>query len=177
MSKIELIPGQDPKDTVVVSVGKADGDVFTVNLPDQSLRFSLCWESARGGWAQNCDTGETHQFYLYSHDESAQLWLNGEIYPFILPARQKTQRQRGGGGAVGGSGEIKSPMPGTILKIMVEPGASVEANAPLVIMESMKMEMTLAAPFAGEVKQVSCTVGQLVEMNTVLIRLEASGNE
>ncbi|KAB2945072.1 MAG: acetyl-CoA carboxylase biotin carboxyl carrier protein subunit, partial [Phycisphaerae bacterium] len=47
--------------------------------------------------------------------------------------------------------EVKAPMPGTILKILVKPGDVVTAHQPLVVMESMKMEMTLSASGAGRV--------------------------
>ena len=61
------------------------------------------------------------------------------------------------GGAV--SGELTSPMQGTILKVLVSQGDEVEAGQPLVILEAMKMETTLAAPRAGKVKELHATVG------------------
>ena len=63
-------------------------------------------------------------------------------------------------------------MPGTVLKVCVQAGDRVEPQAPLVVVESMKMEMTLAAPAAARVREVVCAVGQMVEPGTVLVRLE-----
>jgi len=63
-------------------------------------------------------------------------------------------------------------MPGRIRRIEVKAGERVAAKQPLVIMESMKMETTLAAPRAGIVAEVKCTVGQTVEMGELLVVVE-----
>ena len=63
-------------------------------------------------------------------------------------------------------------MPGTILQLKVKAGDTVEANQPLIIMESMKMEMTLSAPYAGWVAAINGQEGQLVDMGTLLVKLE-----
>jgi biotin carboxyl carrier protein len=62
-------------------------------------------------------------------------------------------------------------MPGTVRKINVAPGDHFEAHQPLVVMESMKMEMSLSMPHPGTVAQLSCEVGQLVDMGAVLLRV------
>ncbi len=67
-------------------------------------------------------------------------------------------------------------MPGTILKVFVSVGQRFEAHAPLVVMESMKMEMTLSAPHPGKVKEVACRPGQLVAMGAVLMRFDEKGD-
>ncbi len=64
------------------------------------------------------------------------------------------------------------PMPATVVKVIVEVGATVEAGAPVVILEAMKMELTIRAAHAGVVRAVRCAVGDLVRPGTVLVEID-----
>ncbi|MGB1701370.1 MAG: biotin/lipoyl-containing protein, partial [Nannocystaceae bacterium] len=79
------------------------------------------------------------------------------------------QSSAGGGGA----GDLVSPMPGRIVRVLVEEGQEVDAGAPLVIVEAMKMENELQAPIAGVVSSVSAEAGATVDAGTVLCVVEA----
>lgn len=63
-------------------------------------------------------------------------------------------------------------IPGNVWKILVAPGASVAEGTPLVILESMKMEVTVSATRAGVVREVRCTEGKPVSAGETLIVLE-----
>jgi biotin carboxyl carrier protein len=67
--------------------------------------------------------------------------------------------------------EILAPMPGKVLKLLVRDGDLVEAGQPLVVIEAMKMETTLAAESAAIVKHVRVEEGQTVDHGAVLIEL------
>ena len=69
------------------------------------------------------------------------------------------------------AGQLTAPMPGKLIALMVEPGSKVKAGDPLAIMEAMKMEHTISAPMAGEVKQVFYAVGDQVAEGAQLIEL------
>jgi acetyl/propionyl-CoA carboxylase alpha subunit len=71
-----------------------------------------------------------------------------------------------------GDGRIKAPIPGLISRILVEPGASVEAGQTLVVLEAMKMENEIRAPFNGVVIAVSVNAGQTVVRNQVLAEVQ-----
>jgi biotin carboxyl carrier protein len=73
-----------------------------------------------------------------------------------------------------GTGCITAPMPGLITACPVEEGQAVEAGAVLLILEAMKMEHTLRAPFPGIVTQLELArqAQQVVEGTTLLV-LEA----
>ena len=70
-----------------------------------------------------------------------------------------------------GSGDVTAPMPGKIIRIAVEPGATVEPRALLVILEAMKMEHRIEAPVAGTVKAIHVEPGQLVASGASLITI------
>ncbi len=65
--------------------------------------------------------------------------------------------------------EIKAPMPGLILDILIEPGQTVQKGDQLMVLEAMKMENVLKAPGEGVVKSIEVNKGQSVEKNQVLI--------
>ncbi|MFC6981236.1 acetyl-CoA carboxylase biotin carboxyl carrier protein subunit [Microbulbifer taiwanensis] len=67
---------------------------------------------------------------------------------------------------------LEAPMNGTIIALLVEPGAQVEKDQPLLVMEAMKMEHTLRAPAAGTVQQFFCAEGELVDGGSLLIDFE-----
>jgi len=70
-----------------------------------------------------------------------------------------------------GSGSVTAPMPGKIVSVNVERGASVEQRALLVVLEAMKMEHRIEAPVAGIVKDVRVTPGQLVTAGATLVTI------
>lgn len=112
---------------------------------------------------------------VWLDDEHVALWVAGRHYTFQVTdaARQAPRRQgHGGAAAGGGGGQLKSPMPGTVLKVLVQPGETVAEGQPLVVMESMKMEMTLSAGQAGTVKAVHCEAGRMVELGALLVEVE-----
>lgn len=73
--------------------------------------------------------------------------------------------------APAGSHTLSAPMPGTILKLLVNPGESVTANQPVMILEAMKMENEVVAPKAGTVTGIHVTQGQMVNPGEALITI------
>lgn len=68
--------------------------------------------------------------------------------------------------------ELKAPMPGLVLKILVKEGEEVQKNTPLLILEAMKMENSIKATASGVVKEIKCKEGTAVEKNEVLLSFE-----
>jgi 3-methylcrotonyl-CoA carboxylase alpha subunit len=67
------------------------------------------------------------------------------------------------------AGRLTAPMPGRITQLMVEPGMSVQRGQPLMIIEAMKMEHTVAAPADGIVEAVRFSAGDQVEEGAELV--------
>ena len=72
-------------------------------------------------------------------------------------------------------GSLLAPMPGAVVRLGAELGDTVTAGQPLVWLEAMKMEHTIAAPAAGVLSERSVTVGQQVAVGAVLARVEIDG--
>jgi acetyl-CoA carboxylase biotin carboxyl carrier protein len=68
--------------------------------------------------------------------------------------------------------DVEAHITGTVWKISVEVGDSVEEGDPVVILESMKMEMPVEAEDSGIVKEIRCAEGQAVSEGDVLLVLE-----
>lgn len=69
-----------------------------------------------------------------------------------------------------------APMPGLVLKILVAQGDVVAKGSPLLILEAMKMEHQIAAPFDGSVKAIRCREGELVQAGVELVEIERNEN-
>ena len=71
-----------------------------------------------------------------------------------------------------GAATVKSPLPGSIVKVMVKPGDSVKKGDTLLTMESMKMENIVASEYTGTVKNVLVQAGQNVMQDDKLVEIE-----
>jgi len=67
---------------------------------------------------------------------------------------------------------VTAPMPGTVIKVLVELGAHVSARQPLVVLEAMKMETPLASPYDATVRAVHVAEGDRVAAGAILVELE-----
>ena len=75
------------------------------------------------------------------------------------------------------AGRLTAPMPGRVTQLMVGVGDKVRRGEPLMIIEAMKMEHTVAAPADGTVAAVRFAIGDLVEEGAELISLDTSASE
>lgn len=66
-----------------------------------------------------------------------------------------------------------SPMPGTILKVLVKEGDEVKANQPLMVLEAMKMENEIVATQDGTIAGIHVILGQVVNAGDALITINA----
>jgi biotin carboxyl carrier protein len=77
----------------------------------------------------------------------------------------------GGAHATRGPATVRAPMPGLVVRVLVETGQEVSAGAGMVVLEAMKMENELQAPADGVVKGVRVAAGEPVEKGQVLVEL------
>ena len=88
--------------------------------------------------------------------------------------REQTGRRRRKEAA---EGSLASPMPGTVVKVLVAAGDRVERGQDLLVVEAMKMEIKVSAPAAGTVKAVRAKEGDPCDAGQVLAEVEPAGDE
>jgi 3-methylcrotonyl-CoA carboxylase alpha subunit len=77
------------------------------------------------------------------------------------------------GGAGGGGSGVRAPMPGKVVKVLVEEGTSVTAGTPLMVLEAMKMEHVMEAPSDGVVAKVMAGTGDYCDDGATLVTFES----
>jgi biotin carboxyl carrier protein len=90
-----------------------------------------------------------------------------------LDERTRAIRQLAGPTArLTGPTSLSAPMPGLVVRVLVQPGERVQAGQGVVVIEAMKMENELRASTAGVVRSVPVTPGSAVEKGAVLVEFE-----
>ncbi len=120
------------------------------------------WSFSAGGVMQRCR--------LVSSSTEVAIFFEGLTYRFGKPQGKRTDDLAAGGD------QVISAMPGIIKQVLVAKGQDVKSGEPLVIMEAMKMEMTLSAPRDGVVAEVLVTVGAQVPDGVSLVMLESEAD-
>lgn len=72
----------------------------------------------------------------------------------------------------GDGGVLDSPIAGVVVEVKVQPGASVQLNQPLVVIEAMKMNTNVSSPNAGKIAQVLVKAGDHVVQGQPLVKFE-----
>jgi propionyl-CoA carboxylase alpha chain len=75
------------------------------------------------------------------------------------------------------AGSLVAPMPGAVVRVLVEAGVTVATGDPLLVLEAMKMEHTVASPADGTVSEVRVSAGQQVEAGAVLVVVETGSED
>jgi glutaconyl-CoA/methylmalonyl-CoA decarboxylase subunit gamma len=123
---------------------------------------------AEEGHAQRCVTldGQAH---------AASASLGGVATAIELRTAQAAALAEALAGSRSGSAagsQLKAPMPGRVVRVLVAVGQTVERGAPVVIVEAMKMENEMHAPASGVVLKVHVAEGATVDAGQMLIELE-----
>ena len=95
--------------------------------------------------------------------------IGGRRYGFSLEDPRSLQGRRGSGGGAQGPRPVKAPMPGRVVRLLVEAGSEVAEGQGVVVIEAMKMQNELKASKAGRVVTVGVAVGDTVGAGDVLL--------
>ena len=103
--------------------------------------------------------------------ENLVVYLRGNRYAIRLhdPKRSRVQNS---GAHDQGSAQIIAPMPGKVVRLLVEVGAHVEAGAGVIVVEAMKMQNEMKSPKAGVVISLNASPGTTVNAGDVLAEVE-----
>lgn len=148
-----------------VGVERGSGSSFSIRFAGATFEVRCDFDGPYRGWLRV--DGRSLPYFVYRKNDSLAVWIDGNIH--CLEVIERTAQRSTSRTVAARRDDLPAPMPGTILRINVKPHDRFEGHAPLIVMESMKMEMTLSAPHAGRVKEIKCRPGQLVEMGAVLM--------
>ncbi len=116
--------------------------------------------------------GKVYEVDLVVNDDDIEVFINGDLYPLKVVNEQKKALSRAKEAAEGGKQLITAPMPGKVVKVLVEEGEEVGANQGLIVIEAMKMENEFKARAKGKVKEIFVSEGDVVEGGDKLILIE-----
>jgi biotin carboxyl carrier protein len=130
------------------SVAEVMPGIFSVLLGDKSFRV-----------------------YVTPNGDGLEVWTGGTRHNIAI----SDPRDRSGAGrkrAAVGPVEVRSQMPGKIVKVLVEPGAAVKAGQGLIVVEAMKMQNELKSPRDGRVARILAVEGGTVGAGETLVVVE-----
>jgi 3-methylcrotonyl-CoA carboxylase alpha subunit len=112
--------------------------------------------------------GARHRATVLRDGAHITVIADGETYAF-----EAIDRLAPPGAGAAGAGRVLAPIPGRIAAVLVAVGATVARGQALVVLEAMKMELTLAAAADGSVTALHCSVGEMVEEGRELVEVVA----
>ncbi len=161
-------------DLLAAALAETEIDGVTTNLA--LLRWLVSHPVVRAGEATTA--------FLTEHPPLSPTPLRSPSRPWRTPWRLNlpsppstpppdVDDEAAGHGPGTGESTVTAPMPGTVLRVEVETGDTVEARRPLVILEAMKMEIPVSSPFEGIVAAIHVAPGDRVAGGTLLVELES----
>jgi biotin carboxyl carrier protein len=114
---------------------------------------------------------EAVELSVTSHGEEFQVVVDGRAHRLRL-LDERALRRRGRTAAGDGAKEVRAAMPGKVVAVLIQAGATVERGQGLLVVEAMKMENEIMAPRAGVVAEICVQPGQAVEKGELLARIE-----
>jgi acetyl-CoA/propionyl-CoA carboxylase, biotin carboxylase, biotin carboxyl carrier protein len=160
-----LVELEQRGDRHVLRVDRPRGVVEELALADQQVhrRWAVHEVAADRGQLRLEIDGLVHEVLLEADRHGATVSYRGDAFTFVRPDLAAATAAE-----ASGDGLVVAPMPGTVLTVHVEKGASVVAGEVLAVMEAMKMELPLRAPFDGAVDEITAVPGQQVPLGQAL---------
>jgi biotin carboxyl carrier protein len=151
-----------------VSTG-AKSPTSTVTVDGRS--FTVDWIKVERGVVSILIGGRSHVACVGRSDGRIVVGVGGVQFNLETGGEddELTAAGRGGGAA---SGRIKAPMPGTVVKVVVNEGDEVAVDQSLIIVEAMKMENEVRSPVEGIVTKVNVAAGDSVGTTEAMIEIE-----
>lgn len=141
----------------------ADGD-GSVTLPERAEPVQVTRLDA-SSFRVTLD-GRQLLVYLAVHGTHGWAFADGCVFELDLAPDRPARAH-----AIDASRPLAAPMPATVLSVLVERGQTVRHGDPLILLEAMKMELTLRAPRDGQIDTLACADGDLVQPGTPLVTL------
>lgn len=157
------------EDGVRVVKIEQDGDRYRVTVDGRAYAVEA-QRPQHGVIVLNMNGRRTRAWVAHDGLQRHVALTGARTYILQRPDPRTKQRRRAPGAADGG---LEAAMPGQVLDVLVHVGDTVERGQTLLLLEAMKMELRMVAPFAGQVRAVRCAAGQVVERGQLLVELQA----
>lgn len=159
IANVELLSKQENKVKVKVDETVYELDILLVEKGVYSILYN----------------NQSHNIEFFEKENSKKYTINTYLNSFdveIIDAEAKYLQNRQSGSDNAGGNEISSPMPGKVVKILVEEGEEVQEGQTLIIVSAMKMESEYKAANDGVVKNIFVKEEETVDGNQVLLVIE-----
>jgi biotin carboxyl carrier protein len=122
-------------------------------------------------WSVVMADGRSLEAQVILDGSEIEVAIEGARFRFSTkPVSRAAARRDGAAGRV----EVKAPMPGRVVKVLVSPGERVSEGQPILLFEAMKMQNELRSPQEGVVADIAVAGGQAVEARERLYILESA---
>jgi len=140
---------------------------FRVNAKRQDeIPLSVDGSDAKG--LLGLEFSDTWDHYFHADKIGSVVYVSSSGQTHKVTVREN----RGNGIGQAGDGAILSPMPGKVISVDVAAGQSVTKGQKLLVLEAMKMEHALTAPFDGVVAELNAVAGAQVQVEALLVKIE-----
>jgi len=150
-----------------------DGNLLEIEVDGKIIKVDVMHTA--DGTFSILEGGHSYNIELVPRNEPKKYTaytLYQEFEVEIIDAEARYLMNRGGGASGSSDKKIASPMPGKVVKILVNEGDEVTEGQTVVIVSAMKMESEYKAPMDGKIKKVNVKENDTIEGNQVLVELE-----
>jgi 3-methylcrotonyl-CoA carboxylase alpha subunit len=153
--------------TTQLSLRRTAPDRWQVSGSDVNLAAAF---DADAGRVRVIDDENQTTFRVSRIGDSIEVGHDAELWRIRLEPPLDVEHS-GQGGAATGSGTLTAPLTGVVIKVHVGEGDTVRAQQPLIVLEAMKMEHTIAAPGDGTIARIRVAPGDHVQSGAVLVEM------
>lgn len=143
---------------------KIDGRIYELEVSEPEPKVFLLKEN-----------GKVHEFFVSPPETAGAPTIVSSRRGEVEVKLTDPKRLRGSGAAAGSSdglAEVKTMMPGKVVRLIARPGDEVVKGDPVIVVEAMKMQNDLKSPKAGTVKEIRVEEGATVSAGEVLAIIE-----
>jgi biotin carboxyl carrier protein len=139
-------------------------DGYRVSELEEGWNATLVGSSEDGIWSILTDEGRSFEATVTRVESEILVEVGHRRFRFASGSREREGRADGARTRV----EVKAPMPGKVVSVLVAPGQVVAAGQPVLLFEAMKMQNEIRSPQAGVLAKVLVAPGQAVEARECL---------
>ena len=162
--KMETFSYQFGDEVKVVRLERT-GENMQIAIAEHIYEVSLI-HSSTGELTFKVD-GVTHTVFIATEDSTHFLAIDGDVFELVQPITQRARRDQ-----YHGRDNLVASMPGQVIQVLVDNGDRVRRGQPLIVLEAMKMEIKIAAPYDGHVTKVLVRQGQVVDRGHKLVEID-----